>query len=81
MSVKRKSYSNEFKAKVWASDITYIKLESGFAYFCAVIDWHTRAILSYRLSNSIDTKLVVDTLNDAIDTFGKPDIFNTDQGS
>ena len=66
---------------VWASDITYIKLESGFAYFCAVIDWHTRAILSYRLSNSIDTKLVADTLNDAIDTFGKPDIFNTDQGS
>lgn len=65
----------------WASDITYIKLENGFAYFCAIIDWHTRAILSYRLSNSIDTKLVSDTLNDAIDIYGKPDIFNTDQGS
>jgi putative transposase len=66
---------------VWASDITYVKLEKGFAYLCAVIDWHTRAILSYRLSNSIDTKLVVDTLNDAIAVYGKPDIFNTDQGS
>jgi putative transposase len=59
----------------------YVKLEKGFAYFCAVIDWYTRAILSYRLSNSIDTKLVVDTLNDAIAVYGKPDIFNTDQGS
>jgi len=59
----------------------YIKLEKGFAYFCAVIDWYTRAILSYRLSNSIDTKLVVDTVNDAIAVYGKPDIFNTDQGS
>ena len=47
----------------------------------AVIDWYTRAILSYRLSNSIDTKLVVDTLNDAIAYNSKPDIFNTDQGS
>ena len=59
----------------------YVKLEKGFAYFCAVIDWYTRGILSYRLSNSIDTKLVVDTLNDAIAVYGKPDIFNTDQGS
>jgi len=66
---------------VWVSDITYIKLEKGFAYFCAVIDWYTRAVLSYKLSNSIDTKLVVDTLNDAISVYGKPDIFNTDQGS
>jgi putative transposase len=78
--LKEKDFINR-PDSVWASDITYVKLEKGFAYFCAVIDWYTRAILSYRLSNSIDTKLVVDTLNDAIAFYGKPDIFNTDQGS
>ncbi|OSS42516.1 Mobile element protein [Desulfurella amilsii] len=67
--------------KVWASDITYLKLKSGFVYLCAIIDWRTRAILSYKISNTIDTKLVSDTLNNAILCYGKPDIFNTDQGT
>ncbi|PMP85573.1 MAG: hypothetical protein C0174_03970 [Thermodesulfobium narugense] len=64
---------------VWASDITYIKLKNGFVYLCAIIDWNTRTILSHKLSNSIDAKLIVETLNDAISVYGKPDVFNVDQ--
>ena len=67
--------------QVWAADITYIPLAHGFAYLVAVIDWYSRRVLSWRLSNSMDTSFCVEALEEAIEQFGKPEIFNTDQGS
>ena len=67
--------------QVWATDITYIPMARGFVYLVAVIDWHSRKVLSWRLSNTLDASFCVDALEEAIDTYGKPDIFNTDQGS
>lgn len=67
--------------QVWSGDITYIPTQKGFMYLAAIIDWHSRSILSWKLSNCMDTALVTDVLKDAIDRFGTPDIFNTDQGS
>ena len=67
--------------KVWATDITYIKLEKGFVYLAAVIDWNTKKILSWKLSNTMDIKLTTDVLNEALLLYPKPEIFNTDQGS
>ena len=67
--------------KVWATDITYIKLEKGFVYLAAVIDWHSKKILSWKLSNTMDVKLTTDVLNQALFLYPKPEIFNTDQGS
>lgn len=66
---------------VWSTDITYIRLPRGFVYLVAVIDWYSRKVLSWRLSNSMDASFCVDCLQDAITHFGKPDIFNSDQGS
>jgi putative transposase len=56
-------------------------MKHGFMYLAAIIDWHTKAILSYRLSNTMDTSLVTTVLNEAITRYGTPEIFNTDQGS
>ena len=67
--------------RVWATDITYIKLEKGFVYLAAVIDWNTKKILSWKLSNTMDIKLTTDVLNQALSLYPKPEIFNTDQGS
>ena len=67
--------------KVWSTDITYIKLEKGFVYLAAVIDWNTKKILSWRLSNTMDISLTTGVLNDALALYPKPEIFNTDQGS
>jgi len=67
--------------KVWSSDITYIKLEKGFAYLAAIIDWNTKKILSWKLSNSMDVSLTVSVLEEALKLYSKPDIFNSDQGS
>ena len=67
--------------KVWSGDITYIKLEKGFAYLCAIIDWHTKKILSWKLSNTMDIYLTTTVLKEAIELYGKPKIFNSDQGS
>ena len=67
--------------KVWATDITYIKLEKGFVYLAAIIDWNSKKILSWKLSNTMDVKLTTDVLNDALRLYPKPEIFNTDQGS
>ena len=67
--------------KVWATDITYIKLEKGFVYLVAIIDWNTKKILSWKLSNTMDVKLTTDVLNEALRLYPKPEIFNTDQGS
>ena len=67
--------------KVWSTDITYIKLEKGFVYLAAIIDWHSKKILSWKLSNSMDVKLTTDVLKEALMLYPKPEIFNTDQGS
>ena len=67
--------------QVWACDITYIPIGRGFLYLVAVIDWASRAVLSWRLSNTMDASFCVDALEEAMDRYGKPEIFNTDQGS
>ncbi len=67
--------------KVWSTDITYIKLEKGFVYLAAIIDWHSKKILSWKLSNTMDITLVTDVLKEALVLYPKPEIFNTDQGS
>ncbi len=67
--------------QVWATDITYIPMARGFVYLVAVIDWYSRRVLSWRVSNTLDTSFCVDALNEAIERHGAPEIFNTDQGS
>ena len=67
--------------QVWSTDITYIKLEKGFVYLAAIIDWHSKKILSWKLSNTMDISLVKSVLNEALVFYPKPEIFNTDQGS
>ncbi len=67
--------------QVWAADITYIPLSRGFMYLVAIMDWYSRKVLSWRVSNTLDTDFCVDALEDAIHRYGHPDIFNTDQGS
>ena len=67
--------------QVWAADITYIPLGRGFLYLVAILDWASRAVLAWRLSNTMDTTFCVDALDEALARFGKPEIFNTDQGS
>ena len=66
--------------QVWSTDITYIRLPGGFVYLCAVIDWHSRLVLSHRLSNTLDGVFCVEALEEAIMKYGVPEIFNTDQG-
>ena len=67
--------------QVWSTDITYIRLPRGFVYLVAVIDWYSRKVLSWRLSNSMDASFCVDCLESAINDYGKPAIFNSDQGA
>ena len=67
--------------QVWCADITYIPLAKGFLYLVAIMDWHSRKVLSWRLSNTMDVQFCVDALEDALACYGSPNIFNTDQGS
>ena len=67
--------------QVWSTDITYIRIKGGFVYLAAIIDWYSKAVLSYRVSVTMDTDLVMSVLNEALSLYGKPEIFNTDQGS
>jgi putative transposase len=67
--------------QVWSTDITYVRLPRGFVYLVAIIDWYSRKILSWRLSNTMDTGFCVDCLEEAIKTYGTPEIFNSDQGA
>ncbi len=67
--------------EVWSGDITYIRTNGGFMYLAAVIDWHTKAILAYKISNSMDATLATDVLKEALSKYPKPKIFNSDQGS
>src|SRR5579864_4547854 len=67
--------------QVWAADITYIPIGRGFLYLVAVMDWSSRAVLAWRLSNTMDVSFCVSALEEALARFGRPEIFNTDQGS
>ena len=67
--------------QVWAIDITYIPMAHGFAYLEAVIDWYSRRVLAWRLSNTLESSFCVEALQEALARFPKPTIFNTDQGS
>ena len=67
--------------QVWCADITYIPMARGFVYLVAIMDWYSRKVLSWRLSNTMDTGFCVAALRDALDHYGEPGIFNTDQGS
>ncbi len=67
--------------QVWCADITYIPMRRGFLYLVAVMDWATRKVLSWRVSNTMDTEFCVAALEEALARFGHPEIFNTDQGS
>jgi putative transposase len=66
---------------VWCADITYIPVQRGFLYLVAIMDWATRHVLAWRLSNTMDSGFCVEALNEALSKYGKPQIFNTDQGS
>ena len=67
--------------QVWSTDITYIKINGGTVFLAAIIDWYSKAVLSWKISNVMDTDLVMGVLNEALSLYGKPEIFNTDQGS
>jgi putative transposase len=85
---QHKKYSYKLKGidiiranQVWSTDITYIKIGGGMVYLAAIIDWYSKAVLSWKISNTMDTQLVTSVLNEALSLYGKPEIFNTDQGS
>ncbi len=67
--------------QVWAADISYLPLEKGFMYLVAIMDWYSRKVLSWRVSNTMDNDFCVAALAEAIHNYGRPEIFNTDQGS
>lgn len=66
---------------VWATDITYIPMARGFGYLVAIVDWYSRRVLSWRLSNTLDSSFCVEALQEALERFGPPKIFNSDQGA
>ena len=67
--------------QVWCSDITYIPMRRGFLYLVAIMDWHSRRVLSWRLSNTMDVTFCMEALQEALGQHGTPEVFNTDQGS
>ncbi len=67
--------------RVWATDITYIPMAKGFVYLVAIMDWYSRKVLSWRLSNTLESDFYVDAVEEAIHRYGAPEIFNTDQGA
>lgn len=67
--------------QVWATDICYIPMAKGFMYLVAIMDWRSRRVLSWRVSNTLDTDFCIEALEEALQRFGAPEIFNTDQGS
>jgi putative transposase len=66
--------------QVWCADITYIPFRKGFAYLVAILDWHSRAVLTWKMSNTLDSRFCLEALSDAFRKYGQPTIFNTDQG-
>ena len=78
---KRNSVYVPTPNEVWSGDITYIRMSGGFVYLAAVIDWHSKAILAYKISTTMDATLATDVLQEALEKYPKPKIFNSDQGS
>jgi len=78
---KTKAVKVDKPNEVWSGDITYIRMNGGFMYLAAIIDWNTRAILAYKLSNSMDATLATNVLRMALERYPVPKIFNSDQGS
>ena len=76
-----KGMNIESPNQVWTADITYIPMNRGFMYLVAVMDWHSRKVLSFKLSNTLDALFCVEALKEALDRYGPPQIFNTDQGA
>ena len=76
-----KGVAIERPGQVWTADITYIPVQKGFLYLVAVMDWASRRVLSWRLSNTLDARFCTDALTEALERYGRPEIFNTDQGS
>jgi len=76
-----RNLSIEHPNHVWCADITYIPMRRGFVYLFAVLDWATRRVLAWRLSNSLTTDFCIDAVQEAVGKYGPPQIFNTDQGS
>jgi putative transposase len=66
--------------QVWSTDITYVRLKGGYVYLTAVIDWYSRYVLAWRISTTLDTSFCVEALKEALEKYGSPEIFNTDQG-
>ena len=67
--------------QVWTTDITYIPMDRGYMYLVAIMDWHSRKVLSWRVSNTLETAFCINALEEALSRFGAPEIFNTDQGA
>jgi putative transposase len=67
--------------QIWCADMTYLPMRRGFLYLAPIMDWHTRRVLAWRISNTLDAGFCVEALNEAIHKFGPPHIMNTDQGS
>jgi len=67
--------------QAWAADITYLPMRRGFLYLVAIMDWHTRKVLAWRISNTLEADFCIEALNEAVHKFGPPEIMNTDQGS
>ena len=67
--------------QVWATDITYIPMERGYMYLVAIMDWHSRKILSWQISNTLESAFCIQALQEALSRYGRPEIFNTDQGA
>jgi putative transposase len=67
--------------QVWSADLTYVRLQRGFAYLVAILNWHSRCVLSWRLSNSLEADFCVEAVRTALASYGVPDVFNTEQGA
>jgi putative transposase len=67
--------------QVWATDITYVPLERGWGYLVAILDWYSRAVLGWRVSNTMNVEFCVEALEEALRHYGRPEIFNSDQGA
>ncbi len=67
--------------QAWCADVTYLPMRRGFLYLVAIMDWATRKVLAWRISNTMDAAFCVEALEDALSRYGRPEIFNTDQGS
>ena len=80
VSIRRVYIQMSSAYHVWATDITFIRLDGGFAYLVAIIDWLSRFVLSWRLSNSLESTFCKEAMDQAIEAFGAPEIVNTDQG-